>query len=469
MVIRTRTGKVVTGLAGNFGFVTVRDEFGGTSTEYDLEAYRATQRPQVEPIAREPSVDRMATNLLSQGRTTATLQTLRDMGATDIDIDEFFFDPISGEEAEPFLIPPFEGVRPSDIRDRFQGLLETVFPGRTTGVLEQDFETLRQFAVTDTDMFLSNILVLGRTEDTEMFLTTLFPEATEQDLTELFGVEALDITPIGVTELGERVNMPWWEGAWNSLRLGIMSGLQQTRQSLFTVGLPNLFPYAKEGEPKPELLLPFPFPVTEEQRRINQQVFEARGEGLTYTEEEAAIANRELEPWRAQFREVAINQEAEFAAWQLKHPELEPKPEYRQDPFENPELLTDMGWWIHTMAETMGTMLPSLVAGIGVTFLTKAPTLGALTTAAAMTPLEMQGLYDDLIQAGAPVENAEELALVIGAAIASVEVGPGLILMKAIYPVFKPFRRGMQTAVVKAVMRNMIAKGIKTFTAIEVS
>ena len=288
--------------------------------------------------------------------------------------------------------------------------------------------------------FTDTLKEKGRTPETERLLRSMSPQSTEAELREFFGAAKVDKTP--------------WERAWKSLYVGIRTGATQAAQAVFNVILPSMFPYVQEGQSK----------VTGVSDAQAQGI-----EGYAYTAEEAIIANQQMEPWRAKFRQVAVNLQSQHEDWVKKHPEYEPPPEYEQDIFENPELLKDPGWLIHTMAQTTGMMLPSLAAGLAVTFTTKQPILGTLTMAATMTPMEMQGLYDDLVQYGAPIERAEELALIVGAAIGAVEIAPGMIFMKAVYPVFKPFRRGLQTAVVKATMRHMIAKGVKNFTAIEVS
>ena len=303
------------------------------------------------------------------------------------------------------------------------------------------------------EQFFEDVYSKGRTPEMERMLTMLLPEVTEKDLTRFFGRVEVDETPVAITEEGYSVQMPLWERAWKSLYSGIRTGVTQAAQAVFSVILPSMFPYVREGESK----------VT------GMSDEKAQKEGFAYTAEEAAWTNQRMEPWRAKFREVAVDLQSQHENWLKKHPELKPPPEYEQDIFENPELLKDPGYLIHTMMQTIGIMLPSLVTGVAVGFTTKKPWTGALVTATTMTPMEMQGLYDDLIEHGAPVERAEELALTIGAAIGAVEIAPGMIFMKAVFPVFKSFRRGLQKEIVKATMRHMIAKGVKNFTAIEIS
>lgn len=364
----------------------------------------------------------------------------------------------------PGILTPQEyGLRLEQEKIRVESLFQDVFPGiareniqntltemtKVEGMTDAEIEIAEQ---NQTD-FLQSIQDIGRTPETELLLQTLFPTAMAEDIDSVFGEPSFPETPIAITEQGIDVAVPWWQTAWTSFSRGIVTGFHQTRQALFTVILPNLYPYVREGE----------------SRVTGMSDAEAQRKGYVYTAEEATIANQWIEERRSKFREVAIKQEIKHEEFLKKHPELAAKPEYTKDPFQNPELITDPGWWVHTMAETVGTMLPALASGVAVTFATKRPTLGALTTAAVMTPMEMQDLYKDLLEFGAPVERAEELALIVGTAIGAVEVGPSLIFMKAVYPIFKPFRRGLQKAVIKGLMRHMITKGVKNFTAIEVS
>ena len=320
---------------------------------------------------------------------------------------------------------------------------------------EREVTEMLAYAEAQPEAFLADIFEIGRTPETEELLRTTF-QATPEQLEEFFAPVAEPVpweTPVAITPEGQRVEMPWWQEAWNSFYFGLRRGIQELGRYTFRVLLPKMFPDVKEGQSK----------VT------GMSDKRARELGYAYTAEEATITNEFLEPSRAKFRETAVKLETDWEDWLKKNPHLQPKPEYQQDVFYNPELLKDPGWWLHTMSSVTGTMIPAMSAGLAVTFTTKNPILGALTMAAAFTPLESMELYDDLIEHGCPEDRAEELALQIGAAIGAVEIVPGLILMKAVYPVFKPFRRGLQREVVKGVMRHMIAKGITTFTAIEVS
>ncbi|KKL94802.1 hypothetical protein LCGC14_1861000, partial [marine sediment metagenome] len=173
MVIRTVKGRKVTGLAGNKGWVIAEDEFGRTERVYDPDAFvqlmgksreelrlepsgfpgtRAEFFAGEKPTARLPNVEGLAQNLISQGRTPATTQTLQRMGATDLDIDEFFgvrLDPSTGQfvpaTEQEILQREQEFFAAEGRRDNIQNIIETVFPGRTTGVLEDDLITLEQY------------------------------------------------------------------------------------------------------------------------------------------------------------------------------------------------------------------------------------------------------------------------------------------------------------------------------------
>ncbi len=191
MVIRTAKGRKVTGLAGNKGWVIAEDEFGRTERVYDPEAFLALT---AQPVFDEPTV--MAQDLLSQGKTPATTQTLQRMGATDLDIDEFFgvrLDPSTGQfvpaTEQEILQREQQFFATEGRRDNLQNIIETVFPGRTTGVLEDDLIALEKYINDTPDAFWEDIQTLGRTPETEALLRLIPWERpiTEEDIDIILG------------------------------------------------------------------------------------------------------------------------------------------------------------------------------------------------------------------------------------------------------------------------------------------
>jgi len=241
-------------------------------------------------------------------------------------------------------------------------------------------------------------------------------------------------------------------------------GVEATRRYAFNVLLPSLFPSVQEGG-SPISGIPGISFIS----GIGMPSKVAQELGLGFTAKQADWWNAQMQPIRDEFREISTIEQNNWDDFLEKNPQFKPKPQYNVDPWRTPDILKDTGWWLNTMASTLGTMVPAITAGTIVTATTKNPWAGAAVMAAAFTPIESMELYDDLIEHGAPEERARELALQIGAVVGAVEMAPDLIFLKAVFPAFKLFQKGLQKEIVKATMRQMIAKGIKNFTAIEVS
>ncbi|KKN24853.1 hypothetical protein LCGC14_0890550, partial [marine sediment metagenome] len=174
------------------------------------EAERAFNVGSVElPSIPQPTIDidRQVQDLVSQGRTPITEQTLRGFGATDFDIDEFFaeeavlpqierrLDLLGGEAVltERGLVPRTPEAA-EQARLQIQSVVSTLLP-TATGSIEQDFPALQQYAAENTEAFLEDLLTIGRTPATEMLLFGIAPEITSQDLDELFGEPLGQIRP----------------------------------------------------------------------------------------------------------------------------------------------------------------------------------------------------------------------------------------------------------------------------------
>ena len=225
---------------------------GGVET--DPAIYRAgrTELPSVETTrqreAESLALDEFAQGLLSQGRTPTTEQTLRSRGLSEVDIAEFFTTPLTPAEiAEVTPIAP----------ERIQTLLEAVFPGRTTGDLQTDLGALGEFISTQPEAFLEDIRTLGRTPDTEAFLTTVFPDITRDELTEILGPVLFEgRTPQAVLGL---------EPEWENVRTGeVITESEKARR------------YPKGFEPELD-----DWRLTVETGRNYWNVFKVFGESLT--------------------------------------------------------------------------------------------------------------------------------------------------------------------------------------------
>lgn len=157
--------------------------------------------------------------------------------------------------------------------------------------------------------------------------------------------------------------------------------------------------------------------------------------------------------------------------WLEEHPELQPKPEYSQNPFEHTKLFLDPMYYAHTIVSNAPLLATALGTGVLASVLTGNPLVGAVAGAAIITPVEMQSLQDDLVANGASFESASMLATSVGTLIGAVEIVPGMIAMKAISPAFmRVFRQNLQRELSSELVKRLTARGIlATATKIEVA
>ncbi|MHA2069952.1 MAG: GNAT family N-acetyltransferase, partial [Candidatus Thorarchaeota archaeon] len=95
---------------------------------------------------------------------------------------------------------------------------------------------------------------------------------------------------------------------------------------------------------------------------------------------------------------------------------------------------------------------------------------GMAAGVAVTTPAQEQALYQDLVSSGATPEQAALLSPPIGLLISSVEVVGGFPLLKALLPQFsRILTRGVRKEVVKLTMAQLLRKGVKTFTQVEIA
>jgi len=221
-----------------------------------------TESPSVSTPVSEGAFEAYVRDLLAQGRTPQTVETLTGLGATEADIAEFFGEVTQAatfEEARRALDDPtissevwvarYGHLYRIEQQEQLHDLLETLFPGRVTGVLGADLQALSQYISNAPDAFWEDIQTLGRTPEVEALLR-LIPwrdtegeiiQITEEDLVDLFGESALT----AVVPLSSQVPMP---------------------QPI-------------------EFAVPFSFPKTEEERVANQRVFKQyreRGGNLSF-------------------------------------------------------------------------------------------------------------------------------------------------------------------------------------------
>jgi len=150
---------------------------------------REVPEPVVPSAIKQPDVESLAEELLSLGRTPDTESRLRELGATEADISEFY--------ATPKL--PEAKYQPSPLREVFA----RVFPAEEDIEVEdiQAWLRLMQTSEQAQDDFLDSMQEIGRTPDTEDLLRGL--GATEGQMAELF--EPITIRAEGIVVAPEEV------------------------------------------------------------------------------------------------------------------------------------------------------------------------------------------------------------------------------------------------------------------------
>ena len=367
----------------------------------------------------------------------------------------FFAGPEVPGEPLPYIEPlgeivPLEGLpgppsvsleeRESLIRQR-DVLLETLFP-------KFKAENILTFAKEQPNEFLMEIQKKGRSAYTEALLRGFYG-AAEDDIKAFFPFQNVVVPIDGVQKLvkvtaegyafddrGKRVGTyntvtrEWTtlpeesiaKDFWDALRFGTRGAWAQTKR-FFVSALPNsLFP---------------PATPTEQRLYGNQEWFQQR-----------EAANRER---RDKFRESYVQNRQQFEEWRGKHPELEPK-----------------AFW-----DGLVGSVPATVAAMGATVtgaILRQPALGVTAGLAIMTPLESQGVYEALLEAGVSEDEAAKWALPVGGLISSIEVVADLPYLKALVPgLHRVLMKGITTELAQETRKAMLKKGLKTLTQIELT
>ena len=171
---------------------------------------------------------------------------------------------------------------------------------------------------------------------------------------------------------------------------------------------------------------------------------------------------------RDKLRRIMAENVAKHEDWLLKHPELQPPPEYMQDATQNLSLLKDPGYWAYKIGSTAPFSIAVMGVVLGGTFLTKNPFIGLAAGTAFATPSQTYNLYQDLLASGAPEGEAARIAIPVGTLIASVEAITDLPLLSAISPAFSLLSANIKKAVIRETVLSLLKKRVKTFTTVEI-
>jgi len=280
--------------------------------------------------------------------------------------------------------------------------------------------------------FIDDIREIGRTVDTERLLKAA--GANDEDIDIFFPGEEPPPDP----EVEAQKNL------WNTFYLGLREAGHGSA-GFFTEVLPNIL-FPPKGADQPE-----------------------RWPGDT-AEQRAAI--------RQKFAVLNTTNNLKFEDFLKKNPQLQPPAETTEfiESVEELPFLERIGAYIknpeaaaYSFVRGAPPTLAALAAFTGVTALTKNPMAGAAASFSTFAPMQIQDVSQDLINAGASPEQAYELATVVGAFIAGLDVVGELPLLKTISPAIGVFKKGLQKELVKRTVAQMVKRGITTFTTAEFS
>ncbi len=165
---------------------------------------------------------------------------------------------------------------------------------------------------------------------------------------------------------------------------------------------------------------------------------------------------------REHFRWLYGQNKEEYNKWVRANPELLAPVEYQEGMFQHPELWKDPRYYAYELAN----IVPFIVTATGVALLTGGVGLPAVIgTAALMTPIEGQAVYEDLINAGAPENEAAKMAAVSGGLIGLLESAGRIPMLKQVSPfLFGQFKKKAISELSKQGLLRTVAKFGRNFT-----
>ena len=191
------------------------------------------------------------------------------------------------------------------------------------------------------------------------------------------------------------------------------------------------------------------------------------GDRVNWTPAQVQWHNARMREIRQNFRFLYSENKEEYNKWLADNPDLIPDETFQEGAFQHPELLKDPRYYAYELANIIPFILTSTLAAVATGGAT-IPTI--LATAAVMTPIEAQSVYEDLINAGAPEGKAAELALVAGGIMGLLEGAGRIPLLKQLSPVlFKRFKGELAKELVKKGTAETIKRFGRTFTVTQFS
>lgn len=266
-------------------------------------------------------------------------------------------------------------------------------------------------AIAAQDRFIDTMQEIGRTPQTENLLRQLGVE--ESDLPLFFA------PPVPIEQQVEEFREEGWikDNIIDPLYLGGVNFIQGIKQTVTGLLPAMLFKPVEVGELK-AMRGGVPIYYTSEevaaQNRMNQDVMrDAQARYLRYVEEEEA--------------------------WIAKHPELTPRPEYEGNPFDNPALFLDPGFYAHTISSSIAYSLSVMGTIAGVTVATGGNVIAGIAAGMGVAGApEASDMTKELMDMGIPFDEAVQWGFLYGGVAGGVESVTNLPLLGIF---FKPLKQ----------------------------
>jgi len=314
-----------------------------------------------------------------------------------------------------------------DLRERQQLETEQVFGAVFP---EKDIQEVVDYINTDAEGFLADIREIGRTGGTEALLRYLIPEITEADFQDIFGTAVTAPGYIPESKL---------EDAWDAVIAGAMGFKQNIETFLFTNPPPD-------PEKNPEAYSAWATHTTAIAPEFFPQYAQAQYEqGMQNT-----IAGY-------------LRRRTEHETFWAEHPELAPRPEYLENPFDNPSLLKDPGYWAYSISSSLAYTLAVMGTIVGVSAVAT-PFAGIPAGLALAAMPEAGSMIDELVSKGVPIEEATKWGERYGLIAGGIETASdlpflGLVfkpIKAAVQPMWNTIFRGVASRITKKILTGLV-------------
>ena len=274
------------------------------------------------------------------------------------------------------------------------------------------------------------------------------PDAVKQSLPEPLAMQPLEGQPLKPLQ-DSKGFIQTMKSAWE---MASVTAVEKSKQAFLNI--------------LPKLVVPEPVPISErspEQQRYYQEHPKIRAQ----VEKEMGIS-RSI---RETTERIAAESQQDYEQWVSQHPELAPNPKYEKGPAEYPELWKDPKWWGYEIASMAPVTLTAISAGALATMLTGGNVLaGAAAAGLTFAPVEMQSVYDDLIEEGVPKQQASELSAIVAVPIVLTESASSFLQFSRFAPQIRSiFRKEATKQIIKLTKRQLLKKGLTTFTTVQFS